>query len=145
MDLPTLIRLSPAHVCATEIGRTAAVHHAYNVWCDEVVGRFGSLSSAIEHEVFGAPARVAGPDNERLVLQGRAPPNAWRLTPNKFPYDLAPGLRHYVLWATEPPGSLGEVAAMLAKEAPNMVHWFINVPKNQSVPELFHAHVITAI
>jgi hypothetical protein len=143
MDLATLIALSPGHICSAAIPR--GNRHAYDSWRAEALERFGDIGYAIEYEIFNVPARIddSGPAT-RLKLQGRAAPNSWRLVPNKFPYKLGVGLRHYTLWATAPPTSLEQVDAMLKVEAPNTVHWFMSAPKH-SPPTLFHVHVIASV
>jgi hypothetical protein len=61
---------------------------------------------------------------------------------NKYPYDLADDCIHLVLWSKKP---LTQEKAInyLEKKLPNknFVAW-CNARENQSVPDVFHIHVI---
>ncbi|EFN50798.1 hypothetical protein CHLNCDRAFT_55564 [Chlorella variabilis] len=65
----------------------------------------------------------------------------WR--DNDFPYHLQPGVAHLNLWANRPLTAeevQEHIAARVPPAAPRC--WFVNTPSLQSVPALWHAHVL---
>lgn len=82
----------------------------------------------------GAAAGGADDDSFKLVT-------VWR--ENDFPYYLEPGIAHMNLWANRPLAP-SEVEAAAAERAPpgSKRTWFVNTPTLQSVPAIWHAHVL---
>ena len=70
------------------------------------------------------------------------------LVRNDFPYYMADGLEHWVLWKLGGPCSNEDVARakqeLVSKhqmDATNMIHW-VNPPNLQSLPAIDHVHII---
>ncbi|KAL4439692.1 hypothetical protein ABPG75_002693 [Micractinium tetrahymenae] len=65
----------------------------------------------------------------------------WRK--NDFPYFLEPGIAHMNLWANRPLAA-AEVETAVAQRAPpgSEQTWFVNSSTLQSVPAIWHAHVL---
>ncbi|KAL4450534.1 hypothetical protein ABPG77_000890 [Micractinium sp. CCAP 211/92] len=65
----------------------------------------------------------------------------WR--ENDFPYYLEPGITHMNLWANRPLAPAEVEAAVTERVPPASQHtWFVNTPTLQSVPAIWHAHVL---
>ena len=111
-----------------QLPRRPEVQAAY-----EQFQRTHNMPATIMQEVFVAPA---------TVLRG------WTLVPNKFPYAVAPGIEHWVLWL-HPRKAWRDVEVLEF-----MIHWmrvygfqaqnviFFRIrPEHQSVKGIPHYHV----
>jgi hypothetical protein len=66
------------------------------------------------------------------------------LAPNAFPYWVAPGIQHWVLWSGRGPLSTREIREAIAVQRPAGVtraQWFENPPAAKTVPGIWHVHV----
>jgi hypothetical protein len=72
-----------------------------------------------------------------------------QLAINSFPYYLADEIQHYCLWIDNPDIIIDDTLIQLSIFdklgkwlIPGIdISWFINLPKNKSIPEIQHAHV----
>ncbi len=118
-----------------------AIYEAFRV---ETAARYASTFDRVIERVFGYPAlptagcgklavQIPEPRGTRLVLR-----------PNDFPYNLASGLRHDVLWSEGGPLDEVAIAAYIALNfAGHETLHFVNPPALQSVPTIFHVHIIS--
>ena len=66
------------------------------------------------------------------------------LVPNQFPYWVADGIQHWVLWSPRGPLSAAAVRAAITAQRPagvRDVFWFENPPAAKTVPVIWHVHV----
>jgi hypothetical protein len=68
------------------------------------------------------------------------------LVPNEFPYWIAPGIEHWVLWSPPSVGPLSAAAvrAAITEQRPAGAKagtWFENPPAAKTVPGIWHVHV----
>jgi hypothetical protein len=57
-------------------------------------------------------------------------------TYNKFPWHLAPGILHKIIWSKRPL-EVREIESLVPADA----IWFKNAPTHQSRPDIWHCHV----
>lgn len=79
-----------------------------------------------------------------VLTQGRSGGEVPVLVPNQFPYWVAPGIQHWVLWSPRGPLSTAEIREAIAVQRPAGVReaqWFENAPAAKTVPGIWHAHV----
>lgn len=83
-------------------------------------------------------------DHMRAALRG-ARRGSPVLVPNRFPYWVAPGIEHWVLWSLSGPvHSAAAIRAAITAQRPSWareVTWFENPPAAKTIPELWHIHV----
>ena len=75
------------------------------------------------------------------VLKGRSGPV---LVPNQFPYWVADGIQHWVLWSPRGPLGAAAVRAAITEQRPAWAaeaFWFENPPAAKTVPGIWHVHV----
>lgn len=61
-----------------------------------------------------------------------------------FPYNYAPGIRHYNVWCTRPLPP-AELASIVEQHVPSTTHdtlTFVNPAALASIPSVWHAHVL---
>lgn len=66
------------------------------------------------------------------------------LVPNAFPYWVAPGIQHWVLWSRRGPLSERQIREAIAVQRPAGIReaqWFENPPTAKTVPCIWHVHV----
>ncbi|CAG9467840.1 unnamed protein product [Pedinophyceae sp. YPF-701] len=64
-------------------------------------------------------------------------------TVNDFPYAMAPGVEHHVLWSDGPLTRSQLCAVASAEREGYKWGYFVNPPSLQSVREIWHAHVLS--
>lgn len=69
------------------------------------------------------------------------------LTPNRFPYHLAQGIEHWLIWCDPKPSEPEKIVQqVIDREFPSKRFErisFINPPRLRSISDVFHAHVFT--
>lgn len=70
----------------------------------------------------------------------------YKITPNKFPYakliQHLPNVKHYCLWSKVGEPSVNIIESEIKKQFPNLDYfWFVNHPKNKSIPEIWHCQL----
>lgn len=66
------------------------------------------------------------------------------LVPNEFPYWVADGIQHWVLWSAAGPLSAAEVRTAITEQRPAWAaeaFWFENPPAAKTIPGIWHVHV----
>ena len=88
------------------------------------------------------------PSTGKIVARRGADAADVSLDANPYPYDLEPGIFHYVLWSAEPLSPEAMNAAVEARLgqvsiAPQLIEYvaFVNAVEDQSIRDLWHAHV----
>lgn len=128
--------------------RTDSALARYRAHRAQIEEAWASTSDFLLHKVFGAATQPeqggsgrqeVGLDEEaHLAAEGRV---AW--APNDFPYDLEPGIGHYVVWSAKGPLSQTELEEVARREAPGRdFATFVNPPGLRSVHRIWHAHVL---
>jgi len=114
------------------------------VWAstsDYVLARYfgAAASAALGDGRDGGRRRVGSDEEARLAAEGRV---VW--APNDFPYDLEPGIAHFVVWSARGELSREEVLLLARGEAgPGAdLAVFVNPPGLRSVHRVWHAHVL---
>ena len=69
-----------------------------------------------------------------------------KITPNKFPYSkliqYLPKVKHYCLWSKVGEPSVDIIEMEIKKKFPNKDYiWFVNLPNNKSIPEIWHCQI----
>jgi Protein of unknown function (DUF3605) len=81
-----------------------------------------------------------------LLRAGAAVSSAPVFVPNDFPYHVAPGIEHHLLWCCAGPLSEREVAELVEVHRP-AASWqvlrFVNPPRLRSIKAIWHAHVLS--
>ena len=127
--------------------RTDSALARYRAHTAQIEEAWRDPSDFVLHKVFGAAAQPeqggsgrqkVGLDEEvRLAAGGRV---AW--APNDFPYDLEPGIGHFLVWSIKPL-TKREVEDVARREAPGRDFvTFVNPPGLRSVHRVWHAHVL---
>lgn len=83
-------------------------------------------------------------DNIRATVLAGAGGSEPVLVPNAFPYWIAPGIQHWVLWSRRGPLSERQIREAIAVQRPADVSealWFENPPTAKTVPGIWHVHV----
>ena len=98
----------------------------------------------LAHKLFGA-ALHADPDQGGRLRAEPVPADPLRIVycPNDFPYNLAPGIRHDVLWATQRLDD-GRVDEEIRRNIPasHEYIWYENPPGLKTIPGLWHVQVM---
>lgn len=125
------------------LGRDARTLEAYDARRAWLAERYASPGDYIMERAFGYP--VAEDARGRLAaVRAHQPSATVAVMDNEFPYAFRPEdrVRHAVLWSLVPLGR--DEVERLAREMAGggEVLWWVNKPARQSVPSLFHAHVL---
>ncbi|KAG1676542.1 hypothetical protein FOA52_000085 [Chlamydomonas sp. UWO 241] len=92
--------------------------------CDVTLGEGGKKRATVKRAVLDA--------EEPTIVFGE----------NDFPYNFEPGMTHYVLWATKPLPRAELNAQIAARLLGRETLVFVNPPALQSIPALWHAHIL---
>ncbi|KAI9179267.1 hypothetical protein H9P43_005930 [Blastocladiella emersonii ATCC 22665] len=123
-----------AIVAAGEIGklnRTDAELQRYQAWMAFTQRAFPTVEEYIKSVVFTAPSTKVDGDGDATAATATAEKPKLVLRMNDFPYNLADGIEHWVLWSTE-----GELAAPALTRV--VQHWLLAQAAGRSVPSPFH-------
>ena len=112
-----------------KLTRHPDVLEAYQDFKSQLAAKGTSLEDNIKATVF------RGKESDSPVL-----------VPNQFPYWVAPGIEHWVLWSPPSVGPLSAAAirAAITAQRPTGVRdvfWFENPPAAKTVPGIWHVHV----
>jgi len=122
--------------------------HKWNSVMDHVIcTKFPDTFQAVQDDNDGR-LRAHPPLAEAAAAASSRNSSQTALVPNDFPYYMADGLEHWVLWKLGGPCSDEDVAQAkrdLVREhgwdAHQMIHW-VNPPNLQSLPAIDHVHLI---
>lgn len=129
--------------------RSESVLARYRERAGEIGEVWASTDDFVLHKYFGAASSAAEGDRDRrrvlageearLAAEGRV---EW--APNDFPYDLEPGIAHFVVWSARGELSREEVLLLAREKAGPGVELavFVNPPGLRSVHRVWHAHVL---
>ena len=137
---------TPDHVQrAPPVGRRApAVAAAYARHLADVRAHYESTRDFALVTKLGFAAAAGATGRVGACAAAAAAPPRWAAQRNAFPYELAPGLEHYVLWSNDPRAP--ELAATRVYDAFPAVprarmHWFVNEGALRTFDDVWHAHV----
>ena len=113
----------------------------YNEFKEQVASSYASTVDLIMVRIFRCASKV---NTEGKVEHVPPPDRQVVFVKNDFPYNLAPGIEHYLLWSThdlsdEEIEAYLEAHPVAGCEA-RLV--FVNPQELQSIPEIRHAHVL---
>jgi hypothetical protein len=135
-------RASPAHVCNEPLLRNAAVAAAYERERARTRALYASNTDFVLAHVFGMPT-VALAGGRLCAVGSLCAQSLWTVAPNEYPYDVAAGLQHWVVWHNSPERDMETAARMVSRYFQGCdVWWFANALPLMSVPECFHVHVV---
>jgi hypothetical protein len=139
MDLDELrAAVGPDFVCISPCYRRPDVELAYQRHKRAVLEECASMEDGILRSVF-----LCGVTQDALgkfhALQAEAHP--WAFVLNAFPYDIAEGLEHWLLWRSSEDQDMKGAAQHIRKNFGPQAVWFVNARANQTVPGLFHCHI----
>lgn len=84
---------------------------------------------------------------KRIAIRGENSIKGPLVTPNAFPYYLANGIQHWLIWCdpkpVEPEKIVEEVINREFQPEKFERFYFINPPRLRSISDVFHAHVFT--
>jgi hypothetical protein len=64
------------------------------------------------------------------------------LTPNDYPYDLAPGIKHYIIWFNAcTMENAVKIASICLNTCSSNIIVFVNDDKNKSILDIEHYHI----
>jgi len=137
---------TPNHVSGFDFVRTDEVQRAYDQHLADVKRNFASLKDFVFIRMLNFSGFASqGPDANVPLTAFNCKEDTWTITPNAFPYDLASDVEQFVVWTNASAPSLADVEAKLKELVPGYnerdYHYFVNEPKYQSIPEVFHVHV----
>ncbi|KAL1920967.1 uncharacterized protein VTP21DRAFT_11602 [Calcarisporiella thermophila] len=122
-DVVDLINKNQVHL----MKRSPSSQQEYNKFNARIRAEYGSLDAYVRKE----------------LLRWDSGPKQYAFRVNDFPYALEPEIQHHVLWSPAPIDA-STVKAIVDKELPNREWvWFINPVKYQSIPSLFHVHIMS--
>ena len=140
----------------------------YLKWSSEIKDKYGSVPNYImEERLQWRPlpdsTSDAGPTFECVNSTPFADPDDFQIMPNDWPYGMAPGIRHLVVWLKtrlESEPTKGDVTPKSRQQIDDFVQktfkdpvadmpgpaekvmWFKNWKALQSVPGMEHVHVL---
>lgn len=124
------------------LGRSLPTHQLYHRHMAMLKQQHGSVASYLTNHVL-ADFIAATPPN--LDQESPITADDFLLLPNDFPYYLADGVQHWVMWCRKPlkPGfeaPPGAKDAIMGCFGQVEFRYFVNPVAKQSVPQLSHAH-----
>lgn len=127
-----------------KLGRDRDMLDEYRLHMATVKTHYRSVADYVRHKVFACP--LAQAEDGRLKADftpDMLSCGAARLVPNDYPYVRPLGSQQLLLWSTQPL-PLERVRGLIASHTPadTKAIIFVNIPRKQSIPELFHAHVL---
>ena len=130
--------------------RVAAFPEAHARRAPQLEAKYATIGDYVLCRVFGWEAQPAGDGKLRAV-----PPVGFartvRFVANDYPYTLAPGVEHHIVWVASPAGDVSalspealveEVLRHRPAEAWEALT-AVNPPRLQSVTNVWHAHVFS--
>jgi hypothetical protein len=107
-----------------------------------VLKQYGSMRDFIAHRYFGLQPRLNN-DRKLQVNMESMPEKKVVMCANDYPYCLEEGVQHDVIWSSYALNA-EEIRHHIANHLPDRDFvWFVNPVANQSVPGLWHAHVMS--
>lgn len=108
-----------------------------------------SMTDYIAWDVFNEDIvfkQIGGHDIKKSVRRNwkQLTPYKTRITLNKFPYHWNDDIEHYVFWSVNTLSD-EEITRQIEEIFPSKTFdwvYFINPPSKQSVPDIFHAHIL---
>jgi hypothetical protein len=139
----------------SELCRSVEVDKAYQQHRLQVLAEYKSLPDFILYSKF-QQARQWNPDIHKWYVPApkpsfHDPPHAKVvLVPNDFPYFVAEGIEHWVLWkrggdGTIHPGEINQATLSTFSSACNIsnrILYWENPPHLKSLPEIDHVHIL---
>lgn len=117
----------------------ADIKHSRLTRHPDVLKRYQDFKSHLAHKGLTLA------DYMRRHLRRRGGEEIPVLVPNQFPYWVAPGIEHWVLWSLSGPlHNAAAIRAAITAQRPvwaREVLWFENPPAAKTIPELWHIHV----
>jgi len=136
-----------------KLARSEEQQRQYMIAMRDINSEYKTMYDFILHDKFGFDRKQ---DNEKkwqacLPSQPQTTPRTV-LVPNDFPYSMAPGIHHYILWKWGGDVTPEEIdQAKLDFKNDNysdhtkvidVLHW-INPPHLKSLPDIDHVHILT--
>ncbi|CAF0822931.1 unnamed protein product [Rotaria sordida] len=131
----------------------------YPLWRDEqqtqryiehqllVSKEYGSMNDFIRINYLKWDVDLDKSSHRRIAIPGVESIKEPLLTPNDFPYNLANGIQHWLIWCdpkpTEPEKIIEEVINKEFHSEQFEKLYFVNPPRLRSISGVFHAHVFT--
>eukprot|EP00204_Picochlorum_oklahomense_P002892 CAMPEP_0118798592 /NCGR_PEP_ID=MMETSP1161-20130426/960_1 /TAXON_ID=249345 /ORGANISM="Picochlorum oklahomensis, Strain CCMP2329" /LENGTH=174 /DNA_ID=CAMNT_0006726055 /DNA_START=104 /DNA_END=628 /DNA_ORIENTATION=+ len=129
------------------LGRTPEVWREYRDFKNSyILQHYASTVDYLMIQIFQCPCTTNNEGKKVHIKPDDFESNhkiIWRK--NDFPYSVESGIEHYILWANVPLAEK-DVERHVQKQFPNNTKdsllWFVNPMELQSVPELWHAHIM---
>jgi hypothetical protein len=116
--------------------------HQRSVLCD-----YRSINDYIRIHYLKWNVCIDPTSQKRTAIMSSASIREPILTVNRFPYDLAHGIQHWLVWCDPKPNEPEKIISnVLNREFPSDRFdriSFINPPRLRSIPDVFHAHIFT--
>eukprot|EP00698_Gefionella_okellyi_P004205 TRINITY_DN13918_c0_g1_i1.p1 TRINITY_DN13918_c0_g1~~TRINITY_DN13918_c0_g1_i1.p1 ORF type:complete len:166 (-),score=21.89 TRINITY_DN13918_c0_g1_i1:69-539(-) len=126
----------------TEMGRSEQGLKAYVARMEEIRSEYETVGDYVLASVFGLTCETTDGQKKRAIIPpGFESREKVFIKPNDFPYNLVPGIEHYIIWC-HAPKSAEELATIAREFAGDRVYaQFVNPVATQSVRNVFHAHL----
>ena len=131
----------------TPLWRDATTAQRYIEHQKNVVGEYRSINDFIRINYLKWNFAIEPNLQKRIAVPSPTAIRRPLLTPNRFPYYLAPGIEHWLLWSDPKPADPdAAIRKVLDEEFPAEKFdrfSFINPPRLRSISDVFHAHIFT--
>ncbi len=132
------------------LGRSPETLQSYREFKARIANFYASVRDMILIKVFGREYEVNS-ENKFVAVEGTRATRATRaatgpfFVPNDFPYNMEPGIKHWLLWSDHAMRD-GEVEAFLRSDpsasSADARLTFVNPVELQSIPDIHHVHVL---
>ncbi|KAK9836003.1 hypothetical protein WJX81_005227 [Elliptochloris bilobata] len=128
-----------------QLGRSPAALVVYHRFKLQVQQEYVGIADYVQVRVFGFDTACASDGRKEVVVPAdlgtREPMVVWR--PNDFPYHLDPDVEHHNVWSTRPLPE-AELHKVVQRNRQGY-EWvaFINPTPIQTIPSVWHAHIIS--
>ncbi|GMH38645.1 hypothetical protein BSKO_06529 [Bryopsis sp. KO-2023] len=124
-----------------KLGRSAEGTQNYRVVRAKLLEEYATLVDIIKIRTLNFDF-VLNEDGKKEAVE-TPPPNPTALVINDFPYNFKSGIEHFVLWNVRAMSSEEIDKALELHTKKWEVAWFHNPPSLQSIPGLWHIHVVS--
>eukprot|EP00210_Caulerpa_lentillifera_P004541 g4333.t1 len=129
--------------------RSSDSQQRYRIHRQKLLSEFYSLTDSVKIRILGYDYRMeqeeheTGPVFKKKAVAGVNHLPTVVFTENEFPYFFETGIKHDLLWSEQELSS-SEIESLIAKYKPGFeVVWFRNPPELQSIPEVWHVHILS--
>lgn len=132
--------INPDHNLMDHLFRSPEVQRNYYLHRQKTRKFYASVEDYIKISLLNF-GYMDGPDG-RIISFQTPKSMSWTWVENSYPYSLRKGIHHYNLWSLQPMTheEVDRTLEMCIPTSKNFL-WFVNEPRNMSIPGIWHCHV----